>query len=372
MQAVPQLSNIRQVSDGWIKKYVLAYTMPDGSTYEYESASRKSLEAYRAELEGNAAGRACAADAVCIVPQTATGELLLIREFRYPLNSWCIAFPAGLMEPGEDLATCVDRELREETGYALRADADAPALDPLPQAGYSSTGLTDETVHVVFAQVEKVADAQPEPAEFIEPFLLPIATSPVSSRRTKPHRHPRPTRAGSLRPPTLVGRDALGFLVQPEKQLGLRVDVQLAVQVAHVRLHRGLAHHQLLGDVGRTVVLRQQHEYLALARRQVEAGGDGGATLFEPRANRFGRGGLARFPPRRLPLHDQKRQSPSRRERRQHDHHRQARVQRRGQGRMKPDEQGPDGYHEGERAQQRRGRVPLTRALRNRNGVIMT
>ena len=65
--------------------------------------------------------------------------------------------------------------LREETGYALRADADAPALDPLPQAGYSSTGLTDETVHVVFAQVEKVADAQPEPAEFIEPFLLPIA-----------------------------------------------------------------------------------------------------------------------------------------------------------------------------------------------------
>ena len=45
-------------------------------------------------------------------------------------------------------------------------------------AGYSSTGLTDETVHVVFAQVEKVADAQPEPAEFIEPFLLPIADVP--------------------------------------------------------------------------------------------------------------------------------------------------------------------------------------------------
>ena len=181
MQAVPQLSNIRQVSDGWIKKYVLAYTMPDGSTYEYESASRKSLEAYRAELEGNAAGRACAADAVCIVPQTATGELLLIREFRYPLNSWCIAFPAGLVEEGEHLRDCVDRELREETGYALRAEADcanAPALEPLPQAGYSSTGLTDETVHVVFAQVERVSTAQPEPNEFIEPFLLAIEDVP--------------------------------------------------------------------------------------------------------------------------------------------------------------------------------------------------
>lgn len=176
--AIPQLADIRQVSDGWIKKYVLTYTMPDGSSYEYESASRKSLEDYRAELEANAAGRPSPADAVSIVPRTPDGKLVLIREFRYPLNSWCIAFPAGLMEPGEDLATCVDRELREETGYALRADLDADALDPLPQAGYSSTGLTDETVHVVFAQVEKVADAQPEPAEFIEPFLLPIADVP--------------------------------------------------------------------------------------------------------------------------------------------------------------------------------------------------
>lgn len=175
---LPQLEDIHQVSDGWIKKYVLTYRMPNGSTYQYESASRKNLEAYRAELEGNAAGRPPSTDAVCIVPQTADGKLLFIREFRYPLNSWCIAFPAGLKEPGEDLATSVDRELREETGYALRADLGAAALDPLPQAGYSSTGLTDETVHVVFAQVEHIADAQPEPAEFIEPFLLSIEDIP--------------------------------------------------------------------------------------------------------------------------------------------------------------------------------------------------
>lgn len=179
MTAVPQLADIRQVSDGWIKKYVLAYDMPDGSRYEYESASRKALDAYRSELEGNARGMRTPADAVCIVGQTADGKLLLIREFRYPLNSWCIAFPAGLMEPGEDLATCVNRELREETGYGLRADLDeAAALQPLPQAGYSSTGLTDETVHVVFAQVERISDAQPEPAELIEPFQLAIEDVP--------------------------------------------------------------------------------------------------------------------------------------------------------------------------------------------------
>lgn len=171
MQAVPQLSNIRQVSDGWIKKYMLAYTMPDGSTYEYESASRKSLEAYRAELEGNAVGRACAADAVCIVPQTATGELLLIREFRYPLNSWCVSLPAGLVDAGESLEEAVARELSEETGYRLRADI-APAVRPLPQPGFSSTGLTEENVQMVFAQVEPAGQARPDSAELIEPFTV--------------------------------------------------------------------------------------------------------------------------------------------------------------------------------------------------------
>lgn len=176
--ATPRFVDLEQVSDGWIKKYVLTYAMPDGSTYRYESASRKGPDAYRRQLQGNAAGTPPTADAVCIVGQTADGKLLLIREFRYPLNSWCIAFPAGLMEPGENLADCIERELREETGYALRTDLGEAAIDPLPQAGFSSTGLTDETVHVVFAHVEKASAAQPEPAELIEPFELAIDDIP--------------------------------------------------------------------------------------------------------------------------------------------------------------------------------------------------
>lgn len=177
-QPVPRLLDIRQVSDGWIKKYILTYQRADGSAFEYECASRKGLEAYRAELEAHARGEQGRPDAVCIVGQTEEGKLLLIREFRYPLNSWCIAFPAGLMEPGEQLAACVDRELREETGYGLRAELGDAAIEELPQAGFSSTGLTDETVQVVFAHVEKVGEAQPEPTELIEPFLLDIKDVP--------------------------------------------------------------------------------------------------------------------------------------------------------------------------------------------------
>lgn len=169
----PKLSNIEQVSDGWLKKYVLTYDMPDGSQHLYEAVSRKGIDEYRSLLEANAAGAAArSADAVSIVAKTPRGTLVMIREFRYPLNSWCISFPAGLVDAGEDMASSVHRELLEETGYGILEDSE---IRPLPQAGYSSTGMSDETVQVVYVDAEKIADASPEPNELIEIFELPIA-----------------------------------------------------------------------------------------------------------------------------------------------------------------------------------------------------
>ena len=169
----PKLVDIEQVSDGWVKKYILTYEMPNGSLHPYEVASRKGIDAYRALLQANGAGNPPAgADAICIVARTPRNTLVVEKEFRYPLNSWVIALPAGLLEQGEDQAACADRELREETGYAL---VPGSPVRPLPQAGYSSTGLTDETVQVLFVEAERAGDAQPEPNELIEVFELPIA-----------------------------------------------------------------------------------------------------------------------------------------------------------------------------------------------------
>ena len=52
----PELLDVKLVSPGWINKYLLTYRLPDGSTVEYESMSRKGLAEYRSRLEGNAAG----------------------------------------------------------------------------------------------------------------------------------------------------------------------------------------------------------------------------------------------------------------------------------------------------------------------------
>ena len=189
---LPELVKIEQVSDGWIKKYILTYEKPDGSLYTYESTSRKPLEAYRNELLCNAQSssnrhdqnesqatlastletRIKNCDAVCIVPELPDGSYLMIKEFRYPVNGVFAAFPAGLIDEGEDIATTVDRELREETGYRLRKDIDQP-IRALAQPGFSSVGMTDENILVVFAKVEKAGDAHPESNELIESFILP-------------------------------------------------------------------------------------------------------------------------------------------------------------------------------------------------------
>ena len=58
--------------------------------------------------------------AVMVVPLLDDGRLVLERQYRYPLRASFIEFPAGKIDPGEDILSCAQRELREETGYVAR------------------------------------------------------------------------------------------------------------------------------------------------------------------------------------------------------------------------------------------------------------
>lgn len=164
----PELLGIETVSTGWLNKYLLRYRLPDGTDIEYESVSRKNPTEYAHSLEQNSSGKASTPDAVCIVPVLPDDSILVIREFRYATNGWVISFPAGLIEEGESLRECIDRELMEETGHRVQKDFDGPAVSMLPQTGYSSVGMGDENVRIAVAHVEPVGDAQPEPNELIE------------------------------------------------------------------------------------------------------------------------------------------------------------------------------------------------------------
>jgi ADP-ribose diphosphatase len=55
--------------------------------------------------------------AVLIVPVLPDGRLVIVRQFRYPLDRILIEFPAGKLDPGEAPLATAQRELREEAGY---------------------------------------------------------------------------------------------------------------------------------------------------------------------------------------------------------------------------------------------------------------
>ncbi len=79
---------------------------------------------------------------VAITAVTENGELLLVEQFRVPVNRFVIELPAGLAGdiPGEDtetLATAARRELFEETGY------EAESMELVAEGPASAASLSD-------------------------------------------------------------------------------------------------------------------------------------------------------------------------------------------------------------------------------------
>ncbi|MFQ6332939.1 NUDIX domain-containing protein [Methylophilus sp. 3sh_L] len=82
--------------------------------------------------------------AVAIVALTQSGEVVLERQFRYPLKQVFIELPAGKIDAGEPVLTTGQRELLEETGYTAKTWVKLGIQHPC-------IGYSNEVIHMYLA-----------------------------------------------------------------------------------------------------------------------------------------------------------------------------------------------------------------------------
>jgi len=114
--------------------------------------------------------------AVFIVPVTVAGEVVLLRQYRYPVGEWLWEVPAGAVDGDEDLEAAARRELAEEIGGT------AAEMHHVGHffAASSISNLRDD---VFLATGVRLGQSVREPTELIEIRTVPLAEALAMARR---------------------------------------------------------------------------------------------------------------------------------------------------------------------------------------------
>lgn len=98
---------------------------------------------------------------VSVLAENDENKVLLIKQYRYPVDEVIYEIPAGKLEIGEKTEDCAKRELREETGY--RAQKFTKLFEFFPTPGYST-----EKIYIYKAENLEYVGTDLEEGEYIE------------------------------------------------------------------------------------------------------------------------------------------------------------------------------------------------------------
>lgn len=106
---------------------------------------------------------------VGIVAITDDNKIIMVKQYRKPLEKAIYEIPAGKLDPNEEVEVCGKRELLEETG------ATAEKFEYLGFM-YPSPGFTDEVTHIYLATGLSFGNANPDDDEFLDIEFFDMAT----------------------------------------------------------------------------------------------------------------------------------------------------------------------------------------------------
>lgn len=94
-----------------------------------------------------------------VVPVKDDGKIILIKQYRYPLNKFVYELPAGKLNQDENPLHCAERELEEETGYKAGSIIKLGAICTTP-------GFCSEVLHIYLAEFLTPGDHNREEGEY--------------------------------------------------------------------------------------------------------------------------------------------------------------------------------------------------------------
>ena len=149
----------------FLNLYDCVHENKNGKEKHWFIASRKKYEELNNQFIKD---EKTSVDAVILVAHhEKNNELVLIRQFRVPLNDYIYELPAGLIDEGETITTSAVRELKEETGLSVVEIKEAKART------YLSPGMTDESAALIYLTCKgEVSKDYLEEDEDITPLLV--------------------------------------------------------------------------------------------------------------------------------------------------------------------------------------------------------
>ncbi len=106
--------------------------------------------------------------AVCVIPVTEKNEVIMERQYRYPIGRVTTEIPAGKLDSREeDRLSAIQRELREETGFSAE---EWTFLGDF----YGAPAYSDERISMYMARKLHRGERELDDDEFLDVFTIPL------------------------------------------------------------------------------------------------------------------------------------------------------------------------------------------------------